>query len=34
MPENRDEKTLSYTVARHSVYNIYDIYYICNIYMY
>ena len=34
MPENRDEKTLSYTVARHSVYNTYDIYYICNIYMY
>ena len=27
------EKLLSYVVARHPVYNTYDIYYICNIYM-
>ena len=33
MPENCNGKTLSYVAARYSVYNIYDIYYICNIYM-
>ena len=33
MPENCDGKTLSYTVARHPVHNIYDMYYICNMYI-
>ena len=34
MPENCDGQTLSYVVARHPVHNIYDIYHICNIYLY
>ena len=34
MPENDDAKTLSYVIARHPVYNIYDINNIYNIYMY
>ena len=34
MPENSDAKTLFYVIARHPVYNRYDIYHICNIYMY
>ena len=33
MPENCDGKTLSYTVARHPAHNIYDMYYICNMYI-
>ena len=34
MPENCDAKALSYVIARHPVYNIYDIYHKNNIYMY
>ena len=34
MPENCDRKTCCYIVAIHPVYNIYDMYYICDIYMY
>ena len=34
MPEKCHAKTLSYVIARHPVYNRYDIYNICNIYMY
>ena len=33
MPENCDGKTSADAVARHLVYNRYDIYYICNISM-
>ena len=34
MPDNCDAKTLSYVIARYPVYNRYDTYHICNIYMY
>ena len=34
MPETSDAKTLIYSIVRHPVYNRYDIYHICNIYIY
>ena len=33
MPETSDAKTLIYSIVRHPVYNRYDLYHICNIYI-